>query len=159
MWLDPETVVIGRGLRTNDEAIGQIARILGGIGVSVLAVDMPWGVMHLMGLLRILGPDLAVGWPRRVPHGAVAALEARGVRVAFPPRSLPEPAMNTGLNVVTLGPRRILMPAAGEDPGLAAMAAFYEGLGVTLVRAETAELRRAAGAAGCLTGIVARRGG
>ncbi|MEM7566469.1 MAG: amidinotransferase, partial [Pseudomonadota bacterium] len=123
-----------------------------------LAVDMPWGVMHLMGLLRIVAPDLAVAWPRRVPHAAVAALAARGVTVAFPPRDLPEAAVNTGMNAVTLGPRRIVMPWVAEDAGLVAMRGFYEGLDVEVLTAPVDEMRKAAGAAGCLTGIVARRG-
>ncbi|MEM6354506.1 MAG: arginine deiminase family protein [Pseudomonadota bacterium] len=158
MWLDSGTVVLGRGLRTNDEAIGQIARVLQGLGVEIVAVDMPWGVMHLMGMLRILAPDLAIAWPRRVPHGAVTALMERGYEVAFPPRDLPEAAVNTGLNVVTLGPRRILMPSVAGDRGLEAMRAFYEGLGVEVLTAPMDELRKAAGAVGCLTGIVARDG-
>ncbi|MEL6765841.1 MAG: arginine deiminase family protein [Pseudomonadota bacterium] len=158
MWIDPETVIVGRGLRTTTAAIAQIERVLGGIGVSVLPVDMPWGVMHLMGMLRILAPDLAVAWPRRAPHAAVAALMERGMEVVFPPRDLPEAAVNSGLNVVTLAPRRIVMPWVDGDDGLAAMRRFYEAHGVEVLAAPMGELRKAAGAVGCLTGVVARRG-
>ncbi|MEM9763311.1 MAG: arginine deiminase family protein [Pseudomonadota bacterium] len=158
MWLDPEAVLIGRGLRTNSTAIAQIERMLGEIGVSVLSVDMPWGVMHLMGMLRILAPDLAIAWPRRTPHAAVAALMARGVEVVFPPRDLPEAASNTGFNVVTLAPRRIAMPWVEGGAGLLAMRRFYEAAGVEVLLAPMGELRKAAGAVGCLTGIVAREG-
>ncbi|MEM6678201.1 MAG: arginine deiminase family protein [Pseudomonadota bacterium] len=157
MWLDAQTAVIGRGLRTNEAAIGQIRRVLEQIGCDLIAVDMPWGVMHLMGMIRILDRDLAVAWPRRAPLAAVQAMEARGMRVAFPPRDLSEAAINTGLNVVTLGPRRIVMPAVAGDPDVMAMTRFYESLGVEVVAVGMAELRRAAGAAGCLTGIVARQ--
>lgn len=149
MWLDAGCAVIGRGLRTNDAAIAQIGGLLARMGVETLAVDMPFGTMHLMGMLRILDRDLAIAWPRRTPHAAVVALRERGYRVAFLP-DLGEADTNTAMNVVTLGPRRILMPA---NP---AARAFYEGLGVEVTETPTAELRKAAGAVGCLSGVVAR---
>jgi N-dimethylarginine dimethylaminohydrolase len=150
MWLDASTAIIGRGLRTNEAAIRQISGLLGEMGVETIAVDMPFGTMHLMGMLRILDRDLVIAWPRRTPHAAVMALRARGYRVAFLP-ALGEAEQNKALNVVTLGPRRILMP--GGNP---AARAFYEGLGVTVIETPMDELKKAAGAVGCLTGIVAR---
>lgn len=36
-WLDDRTVLIGRGLRTNDEAIEQISSVLGEMGVMVMS--------------------------------------------------------------------------------------------------------------------------
>jgi len=150
LWLDAATVLIGRGLRTNDAGIGQIARCLAEQGVTVLAVDLPFGTMHLMGMLRIADRDLAIAWPRRTPHAAVLALRARGVEVAFLPAE-DEAQANRALNFVTLGPRRILMVA-----GNPATQAFYEGLGIAVTAVETDELAKAAGAIGCLTGILAR---
>jgi hypothetical protein len=48
MWLDPATAIIARGLRTNQAAIDQIGGLLGEIGASLLAVDLPYGTMHLI---------------------------------------------------------------------------------------------------------------
>ncbi|NIR61738.1 MAG: amidinotransferase, partial [Gammaproteobacteria bacterium] len=62
-----------------------------------------------------------------------------------------EAESNKALNVVTLGPRRILMPA-----GNPLARGFYESLGVEVVETPMTELRKAAGAVGCLTGVVAR---
>ncbi|MFQ5565179.1 MAG: arginine deiminase family protein, partial [Paracoccaceae bacterium] len=106
MWLDAETAIVGRGLRTNQEAIGQIAGLMAEIGCSLVAVDLPHGTMHLMGMLRIADADLALAWPRRTPHAAVTALRERGYRVAFLPGE-DEAENNKALNFVTLGPRRI----------------------------------------------------
>jgi arginine deiminase len=75
---------------------------------------------------------------------------ARGVEVAFLPAE-DEAQANRALNFVTLGPRRILMVA-----GNPATQAFYEGLGIAVTAVETDELAKAAGAIGCLTGILAR---
>jgi N-dimethylarginine dimethylaminohydrolase len=102
MWLDAETALVGRGLRTNGEGVDQIAARLAGIGCTAIPVDMPWGTMHLMGMLRILDRDLAIAWPRRTPHRAVAELRARGVEVAFLPDG-EEAATGRALNVVTPG--------------------------------------------------------
>lgn len=153
MWLDPEAALIGRGLRTNDAAIGQIAGLMAELGRDLIAVDLPHGTMHLMGMLRIADRDLAIAWPRRTPHAAVQVLRERGYRVAFLP-SEDEAENNKALNFVTLGPRRILMPEG--NPGARA---FYEGLGIEVIATPMAELRKAAGAVGCLTGVVAREMG
>jgi len=153
MWLDRESVVIGRGLRSNQAAIVQITALLAEIGVATLAVDMPFGSMHLMGMLRIADKDLALCWPRRTPHAAVAALRDRGYQVAFLP-DLSEAERNRALNFVTLGPRKILMVA-----GNPASEAFYTSLGITCITTPADELAKAAGAVGCLTGVLRRARG
>ena len=150
LWLDTETALIGRGLRSNDEAIGQIAGLMAELGCDLIDVDLPYGTMHLMGMLRIADRDLAIAWPRRTPHRAVMALRERGYRVAFLPDQ-DEAETNKAFNFVTLGPRRLLMPAG--NPGART---FYEGLGIAVLETQMGELRKAAGAVGCLTGVVAR---
>jgi len=150
MWLDAQTAILGLGLRTNATAAAQIATTLGEIGVELITTDLPHGTMHLMGMLRIADGDLAIAWPRRTPHRAVTALQDRGYRVAFLPAE-DEVQANRALNFVTLGPRRILMP--GDCP---VMRNWYRSLGIEVIETPTVELRKAAGAVGCLTGIVAR---
>ncbi len=150
IWLDRRTAAIARGLRTNDEAIAQIGAILARLGTELIPFDLPFGTMHLMGLIRIFDRDLAVAWPRRTPFALVRALEARGAKVHF----LPEEAsasQNTAFNCVTLGPRKILMVA-----GHPVTQRFFEDLGVTVQAQPADELAKAAGAIGCLSGIVAR---
>lgn len=150
MWLSPDHAILGRGLRTNQAAIDQIKAALTEIGISLSVVDMPFGTMHLMGMLRIVGPDLAIAWPRRTPHAAVTTLRDLGYRVAFLPETDTAKA-NRALNFVTLRRGLILMPA-GND----AMGRWYESLGIEVIPTPMFELRKAAGAVGCLTGVVAR---
>lgn len=150
IWLDRQTAAVAGGLRTNDEAIAQIGAVLARLGTTLLPLDMPFGTMHLMGLIRIFDRDLAVAWPRRTPFALVRALEACGFKVHF----LPEEAsvsQNTAFNCVTLGPRKILMVA-----GHPVTQRFFEDLGVTVQAQPADELAKAAGAIGCLSGIVAR---
>jgi N-dimethylarginine dimethylaminohydrolase len=150
MWLDARTVIVGRGLRTNDEGAAQVAGVLREMGVTVVQVDMPFGTMHLMGMLRIVDRDLAIAWPTRLVHRGVEALRERGFRVLFLPDER-ESRDSHAFNFVTLGPRHILMPAGNPRTQ-----AFYEENGVTCRTVAVDELSKAAGAVGCLTGIVER---
>jgi N-dimethylarginine dimethylaminohydrolase len=149
-WLDPQTAIIGRGLRTNAEGAIQVGGVLREMGVEVIQVDLPYGTMHLMGMLRIVDRNLALAWPKRFVHAGVDALRDRGYQVAFLADET-EPSHRSAFNFVTLGPREILMPA-----GCPTTQAFYEELGITCHTVEVQELRKAAGAIGCLTGIVER---
>lgn len=150
MWLDPETVVIGHGLRTNRDGAEQVASALAEMGVEALIADMPYGTMHLMGMLRFADRNLAIAWPRRTPHALVMALQAHGYEVAFLPEAS-DYEMNRAMNFVTLGPRRILLEAGYDE-----MQRFYEGLGIDCVTVEAKELVKAAGGFGCLTGVLHR---
>jgi len=149
-WLDSRTVLIGRGLRSNAEGIAQVGALLEEMGVAVIVVDLPFGTMHLMGTLRFADRDLAVGFPRRVPFAAVEALRARGFEVVFLPDEA-EAEHGSALNFVTLAPRKILMVE-----GNPATRTFLEAHGVESLCVPAAELRKAAGAVGCLTGILWR---
>ena len=139
MWIDETTAMIGRGHRTNDAAISQIAITLSEIGCELIVVDMPYGTMHFMGMLRILDRDLAICWPRRTPHATVRILQERGYQVHFPPFG-DDQASYRGMNFVTLGPRQILMVS-----GLPIAQSFFENLGIECHLSTTDELSKAAG--------------
>jgi arginine deiminase len=149
-WVDPHTVLLATGLRTNPAGAAQVASILQEMAVEVIPVGMPYGAMHLMGALRLVDHDLAVAWPGRVPYAAVTALRARGFTVIFLPDET-EARQGMVLNFVTLSPRRILMPA-----GNPITQTFYQRAGIICHTVEVDELAKAAGAAGCLTGVLER---
>jgi len=149
-WLDAKTVAVAHGLRTNQRGIAQIAEVLADMQVEVIAADLPFGTMHLMGLLRIVDRDLAVAWPRRTPHVVVESCRERGMQVIFLPE-VDEYQMNRAVNFVTLGPRRILLEA-----GYTKVQEFYERHGIECVTVAASELVKAAGGFGCLTGVLQR---
>ena len=142
-WIDPGTVILGRGLRTNDEGAAQVTSTLTEMGIDVIQVDMPFGTMHLMGMLRIVDHDLAIAWPLRFVHRGADALKRHGIQIAYIPDQT-EAVKNAALNFVVLGPREILM--ASGNP---ITQAFYEELGITCRTVEVNELVKAAGAIGC----------
>lgn len=149
-WVDPEQAILGVGLRTNREAAAQIETLLAELGTDLLTVDLPFGTMHFMGMLRIVDQDLAIAWPRRTPHAAVMLLRERGFQVHFPD-DMTELEDRKAFNFVTLGPRRILM---GDDSPKTRK--YFEKLGIECICTPILELRKAAGAMGCLTGILHR---
>ena len=150
LWLDPQTVLVGRGLRTNDEGAAQVSTVLKDMGVEIIQVDLPFGTMHLMGMLRIVDHDLAFARPIRLVHRAVEALKARGYQVEFVPDGW-ETEDNKAFNFVTLGPREILMVSGNPKTQT-----LYEKFGVKCHAVACDELGKAAGSIGCLSGILYR---
>ena len=149
-WLDPQTVLLATGLRTNAEGAAQVTATLHEMDVTVIQVGLPYGAMHLMGQLRFADHDLAIAWPGRVPYAAVEALRDCSYSVLFLPSTV-EAKRGMSLNFVTLAPRQILMPA-----GNPATQAFYEEAGITCQAVQIDELLKAAGGVGCLTGVLHR---
>lgn len=149
-WVNPETVILATGLRTNQEGFLQVKAILKNIGVEVIHVGLPYGSMHLMGTIRLPNQDMAVCWPERVPYDTVSFLEDSGFDVFFIPDKL-EAVKGASLNFVTLKPLHILM--SGNNP---LTQSFYEDLGLHCQTLVIDELLKAAGGIGCLTGIVER---
>jgi N-dimethylarginine dimethylaminohydrolase len=149
-WVDPQTVIVARGLRTNAEGVAQVTSSLREMGIDTITVDLPYGAMHLMGVLRFADRDLVVAWPGRVPYAAVEALRARGFSVLFLPDE-DEAKVGMALNFVALGPRRLLI-ASGND----VTQSFYEAAGIDCTTVEVDELAKAAGGIGCLTGVLHR---
>jgi dimethylargininase len=114
LWLDESTLLVGRGYRTNDEGIAQLARALP--GVDVVAFDLPHmhgagEVMHLMSLLSPLDADVAVAYPPLMPVRLMELLAGRGVELV----EVPEEEFETmGPNVLALAPR-VALALEGND--------------------------------------------
>lgn len=149
-WINPNTVIIGTGLRTNSEGAAQVTSLLEEMDVEVVKVDLPHGAMHLMGVLRFADRDLAISWRTRLSEKAVKALQSHGFTVTFIPEEA-EAIHGMALNFVTLAPRKILMPNGNPTTQ-----SFYEDIGIQCRTAEMKEIHKAAGGIGCLTGILKR---
>ncbi len=149
-WIDPSTVMLATGLRTNAEGAAQVTSLLIEMEVEVIPVGLPFGAMHLMGTLRIVDRDLAFAWPGRVPYVTVEALRSYGFSVHLMPDER-EVISGSALNFVTLGPRSVLM-AAGNPRS----ARLMQSAGVRCQTVEVDELIKAAGGIGCLSGILQR---
>jgi N-dimethylarginine dimethylaminohydrolase len=148
LWLDEQTVLIGTGKRTNDAAVRQIAPLLAEMGVRVVPVEVGAGVQHLLGVVNLVTPDLACVLAAHLTPSLRDAL--RGVRL-LELDSDGETEDRRAMNFVTLAPGRIVMPA--HCPRTRAR---YEAAGIEAFEVDVSEYIKAAGALGCLTGILAR---
>src|SRR5215211_7433237 len=112
--LDERTLLVGRGYRTNDEGIRQLAEALQ--GVDVVAFDLPHlrgagDVLHLMSLLSPLDVDLAVAYPPLMPVRLMELLAERSIELV----EVPDEEFETmGPNVLALGPR-VALALEGND--------------------------------------------
>jgi dimethylargininase len=111
VWLDPQTLIIGRSYRTNAAGVAQLRTIMAAEGVTVLSVDLPHDlgpahVLHLMSFLSPVAEDLAVVFPPLAPVALMEALADHGVTVV---------AVDAGeyaamaCNVLAVRPRQVIM--------------------------------------------------
>lgn len=112
MWLDHDTLAVGRGFRTNNEGVRQLRALLAPIGVTVLDYDLPYfsgpdACLHLLSLISPVDTDLAVAYPPLMPTGFWAELKHRGVRLLEVPEE--EFAGTQATNILAVAPRRCIM--------------------------------------------------
>ncbi len=77
IWLDDKTLVVGRGIRTNQDGIEQLDAILKPHGISVISFDLPlWdgedACLHLMSMISPLADDLISGSCAAAAGGALS---------------------------------------------------------------------------------------
>src|SRR5262245_16340211 len=148
IWLDPRTLVVGRGYRTNADGIQQLRTILGS-RVAVVEVPLPhWhgphDVMHLMSLISPIDHGIAVVYSRLLPVPFREWLLDRGIHLVEVPD---DEFLNMGTNVLALAPRRCLI-LAGNPQTRAAL----ERAGADVVEYEGTEISlKGAGGPTCLT--------
>jgi N-dimethylarginine dimethylaminohydrolase len=112
IWLDAQTVAVGRGYRTNADGIRQL-RALVGHKTEVIEVPLPhWlghgDVMHLMSLISPVDQDLAVVYSRLLPVPFREWLLERDVTLV----EVPDTEFDRmGTNVLALSARRCLVLA------------------------------------------------
>jgi N-dimethylarginine dimethylaminohydrolase len=127
-----DTVYVGRGTRTNEEGICQLAHLLG--GRKVVPVDIS-GCLHLKSAMTALPDGNLIGVPDMVDTSVLPCL-----RVAREPE---------GAHMVVLGPDHVLMSASA--PRTAAQLAA-DGLRVTSV--DISEFEALDGCVTCLSVLV-----
>ena len=108
LWLDEQTLVVGRGYRTNDAGIDALRAALP--DVDVAAVDLPHyhgrdEVMHMLSVISPLADDLAIVYLPLMPVRLVELLEQRGVGFVEVPDDEFE---SMACNVLALAPRLAL---------------------------------------------------
>jgi dimethylargininase len=112
LWLDHDTLAVGRGFRTNAEGVRQLRGLLEPLGVTVVDYDLPFftgpaACLHLLSVISPVADDLAVAWPPLMPVAFWDELRRRGVRLLEVPE---EEFLHTqATNVLCVAPRRCVM--------------------------------------------------
>ncbi|WP_234377080.1 dimethylarginine dimethylaminohydrolase family protein [Streptomyces sp. TP-A0356] len=150
LWIDRRTVLVGAGFRTDKAGVAALRQVLGEQGAAVLAVPLGPGVQHLLGSLVPVGPRRALVHSAAATAELRAALRARDYELLeFEPDD--EVVHSRSLNLVTLAPGRVLMP-----DGCPHTRRRLDAAGIDTLVVDVSEYVRAAGALGCLTGILHR---
>jgi len=111
LWLDHDTLAVGRGFRTNAAGIAALRKLLDPLGIEVIAFHLPfWSgpgdVLHLQSFISLLDADLAVVYKKLLPVPFYEVLKARKIELI----DIPEAEFPTqGCNVLALAPRRAVM--------------------------------------------------
>jgi N-dimethylarginine dimethylaminohydrolase len=111
IWIDHDTLAVGRGFRTNAAGVEALRRLLGPLGVTVLDFHLPYwdgasDVLHLQSFISLLDTDLAVVYRRLLPVPFFEILAERGVELIDIPD---EEYATQACNVLALAPRRVIM--------------------------------------------------
>ncbi|MEX1295346.1 MAG: arginine deiminase family protein [Candidatus Limnocylindrales bacterium] len=112
-WLGPTTIAVGRGYRTDQAGIEQLAAIVAPYGISVEAYDMPYfrgpeACLHLLSVVNPLDVDLALVYAPLVPVALYERLRAAGYELLHVPDDEFEASGGLNLNVLPTRPRRCL---------------------------------------------------
>jgi arginine deiminase len=113
LWLDPRTLVVGRGFRTNDAGARAIANALDPYVDAVHVVDLPIDrgadyCLHTLSLISMLDRDLAVVSLPLMPVHLYELLRERGVELI----EIDEQEWDSlAANVLAIAPRDVVMLA------------------------------------------------
>ena len=111
VWLDAETLLVGRSFRTNQAGVARLSELLSPLGVKVIPVGLPYwngpqDVLHLMSFISLLDTDLAVVYRRILPVPLFELLRERGIEMVDVAE---EEYGSLGCNVLAIAPRRLIM--------------------------------------------------
>lgn len=112
-WLDAATLAVGRGFRTNQSGIDQMAAIVEPLGVTVEAYDLPYHLgpaacLHLMSVVSVLDDDLALVHPPLMPTALYQRMVDMGYTLLEAPAAEFEASLGLNLNVLATAPRRVI---------------------------------------------------
>ena len=138
VWVDATTLAIGRGVRTNQDGIQQVANLLSPRGIAVFGFDLPlWhgeeACLHLMSVISPLADDLALVFSPLLPAAFYQMLKARGIRLVEGDADEFHASSGLSLNVLPTAPCEVIA-VAGFPRTKAAMEAA--GCAVTTFEAD-----------------------
>lgn len=108
VWLNPQTAVIGRSNRVNEEGCRQVEDVLRAQGVELLRVDLTGYRLHIDGALVMVDVDTAIINPVQLPFWFLEKLRELGIRTV---EVSPGDPIST-VNCLAIAPGKVIMSAA-----------------------------------------------
>jgi N-dimethylarginine dimethylaminohydrolase len=155
LWLDDQTLAVGRGYRTNAAAHRQLRDIVSAEGAVVVRADLPHHlgpahVLHLMSVVSPVAEDLAVVFEPLAPVPLLELLRERGYRTV---PCDPDEFDTQGCNILAVRPGVVVM--ADSAP---VTRAALERAGVDVRLYAASETNKGDGGPTCLTRPLLRHG-
>ena len=113
LWLNDQTLAVGRGFRTNQEGIDQLRAILEDQGVNVVQFDLPVyhgsaACLHLMSVVSLLSDDVALVHAPLMPVALYQLMKELGYTLLEAP--VDEFENSGGLNLNVLATALMFLP-------------------------------------------------
>jgi N-dimethylarginine dimethylaminohydrolase len=110
-WINPQTAVIGCGIRVNREGAEQVGEVLRRQGVELIVVDLVGYDIHIDGSFLMIDRDLALVDPFGLPYSFLERLKALKVRTIEI-----TPADNKWIiNSLAVAPGELIMPEGATN--------------------------------------------
>lgn len=142
VWIDDETVAIGRSQTTNAAGIRQVRTVLETYDVDVIEVPIfgstqSTGQTHLTLVLSMVAPDLALVYSEALPPEFLDTLHDRGIEtIPVPMRE----QRNMATSTIVVDPDTILLPSGNHE-----VRTVLSERGFTVVELTFQEIRKARG--------------
>ena len=114
LWLDENTVIIGKGFRTNTLGAEQVKDILNSIGITCYIFDLPFyqgknACLHLMSLISMVDTKSALVYEPLLPVGLWKILDKKNFKIISAPENEFFESDTLSTNVLALAPGECLM--------------------------------------------------
>ena len=142
VWIDEETVAIGRSRTTNVEGIRQVRTLLEAYDIDVVEVPIfgsteSTGQTHLALVFSMIDRNISLLYPPAVPDEFIGLLEDRGIEVIEVPM---REQRNRVTSTVVLEPGSVLLPSGNQT-----VSTELREQGVTVTELPIKETKKAGG--------------
>jgi dimethylargininase len=137
-----EVAFVGLSERTNRSGVGQLSRLLMGLGLEVRGLSLPLPHLHIGGAMSVIAPRTVVCCRRIFPHGFFDGFEV--IEIPCPEDS--------SANVIALGNGGVIV-----EKGCPGTARALQKAGFTVHRVDLSEFVKGRGGPTCLIMPVDRR--
>jgi dimethylargininase len=114
LWLDDNSLIVGKGFRTNQEGVNQIKEIMKPLQVDVFQFDIPVymgteACLHLMSLISLVDHRKALVYSPLLPVSLFKLLEEKGFTLINAPEDEFLSSQTLSTNILTISPGKCIM--------------------------------------------------